>query len=92
MKASARKSYGAYKPVVEHDSGRTEIVGKRTKSSYWDVVAGRERYCRGITFATRAEAVAYAQNHIIRLNDAIERRAREHAERRARYAAQAVST
>lgn len=91
MKASARKSYDAYKPLIVHDNGRTEIVGKRSKSSYWERVAGRERFCRGVTFADRADAVAYAQRHIERLIADRERRAKERDERHAKYAAQAAS-
>lgn len=84
MKASARKSHDEYKPLIIHKSGRTEVVGKRTKSSYWDRVAGRERFCRGVTFADRDEAVAYAQKHIERITADRERRAAERAERHAR--------
>jgi hypothetical protein len=81
MQASARQSYGRYKPIIRHDSGRTEVLGKRTKSSYLAIVNGHERYCRGLTFATRDQAIAYAQDHINRLQKRIDDRRQAYAAR-----------
>ncbi|PQV52917.1 hypothetical protein LX70_04023 [Defluviimonas denitrificans] len=91
MKASARKSLGEFKPLIIHDSGRTEVVGKRGHTEHWQALTnGGETYhpVRGVTFPDRGEAVAYAQRHIDRLLEARARRDRERAERHARYATQ----
>lgn len=92
MKASARKSLGEFKPLIVHDSGRTEVVGQRGHTEHWLALTnGGETYRarRGVTFAARADAVAYAQRHIDRLREFKARRDQERAERHARYAAQA---
>ncbi|PKR54246.1 hypothetical protein COO20_08850 [Thalassospira marina] len=75
MKASARKSYGEYKPVIIHDPDgvrrRTEIVGKRDK--YRPIVAETVFYSgpseeidwsRGVTFVNRDDAIKYAERLI----------------------------
>lgn len=72
MKASARKSYGEFKPVIVHDDGRTEVVGKRERPLVWvpgqagmhPLPGGPTHLVRGKTFAAKADAVAYAQRHI----------------------------
>jgi len=70
MKASARKSYGEYKPVIIYDNGRTEICGQRgynvfeyaqTQFGYSSI---RWVAKRGLTFKLRAEAVDFAQRDI----------------------------
>lgn len=88
MKASARKSLGEYKPMIQHASGRTEIVGKRGYNEHWIALtnAGETwRWRRGLTFKNREDAVAYAQKHIDSLVEAIERRKAARAERHTRY-------
>lgn len=72
MKASARKSFGEFKPVIVHDDGRTEVVGKRERALVWvpgqagmhPLPGGPTHFVRGKTFAAKADAVAYAQRHI----------------------------
>ena len=93
MKASARKSLGEYKPLIIHDSGRTEVVGQRGHTEHWIALTNSgETYRprRGVTFVDRDKAVAYAQRHIDRLREFKKRRDQERAERHARYAAQAA--
>lgn len=95
MKASARKSYGEYKPLIVHPSGRTEVVGQRghleriqPQTKFYDGPLEVWHAHRGVTFKSREEAVRYAQQHIDRL---IENRARKLAEyeaRQKRYAEQ----
>lgn len=91
MKATARKSYGKYKPVIQHPCGRTEIVGKREVSGYWARVAGKERFGRGAAFASREDAIEYAQKQIALRADFSARKRREYEERQARYAAQSAT-
>jgi len=73
--ASARKSYGAYKPVIVHihstGGTSTEIVGQRgyrehiiPLTKWYDGPTDVYHAQRGITFATRTEAVTYAQSVI----------------------------
>lgn len=93
MKASARKSLGEYKPLIVHDSGRTEVVGKRGHTEYWIALTySGETYRahRGVTFPSRKEAIDYAQKHIDRLREFTARRKKEREERHARYAAQST--
>ena len=67
-KASARKSCGEYKAVVIHPDGRTEILGKRERPLIWRgreaLPGGPTHFVRGKTFATRDEAVTFAQRTI----------------------------
>lgn len=91
MKASARKSLGEFKPLIVHDSGRTEVVGRRGTTEHWVALTNSgETYRprRGVTFKERADAVAYAQRHIERLTEFKARKAKEREQRHARYAAQ----
>jgi hypothetical protein len=91
MKASARKSLGEYKPLIIHDSGRTEVIGKRGRTEHWQALTNcgeTYRPQRGVTFADKGRAIAYAQRHIDRLREFEARKEKEHAERHARYAAQ----
>lgn len=93
MRASARKSLGEYKPLIVHENGRTEVVGKRGRTEHWRALTNcgeTYRPQRGVTFADRDEAVAYAQRHIDRLNEAKARRDLQRAERHARYAQQST--
>ncbi len=74
MKAGARKSLGEYKPLVIHSSGRTEVVGQRGTEELWVALTNggsTYRARRGVTFATRKDAVAYAQKTIDRTNERI---------------------
>ena len=52
--ASARKSYGEYKPVVRLPGGRTRVTEQSLVS----------KRSRGTLYATRPEAVAAAQRYI----------------------------
>ena len=81
--ASARKSFGSYKPVIVHDRGslteRTEVVGTRAETRYREWIDGRPNprtaythYERGMTFSDRGGAVQYAQRVIeSRIKDAL---------------------
>lgn len=92
MKASARKSLGEFKPLIVHDSGRTEVVGQRGRAEHWVALTDSGetyRAIRGVTFKAREDAIAYAQQHIDRLIEFRERRELERLERHARYAEQA---
>jgi hypothetical protein len=54
-KATARKSYGKYKPVLKHPLAwgwRTEVVGRARNAN--------RTYERGNVYDTKAEAIAYA--------------------------------
>jgi len=91
MKASARKSLGEYKPLIIHDSGRTEVIGKRSHTEHWIALTNAgttQHFSRGVTYAERADAVAHAQKHIDRLKEFKARKDQERAERHARYATQ----
>lgn len=84
MKATARKSLGEYKPVIIHDSGRTEVVGKRGHTEHWQALTNcgeTYRPRRGVTFTTKEDAIAYAQKHIDRLTEFAARRRAEYAAR-----------
>ncbi len=78
MKASARKSYGEYKPVIIYDNGRTEICGKKgyvvqeQAQTQFGYSSERTIFQRGKTFKERQDAVDYAQA-------VIDRRQRERA-------------
>lgn len=67
MKATARKSYGEYKPIIVFDSGRTEICGKNGRvvheqaQTQFGYSSSRTIYQRGVTFRVRQDAVDYAQ-------------------------------
>ena len=85
MKASARKSHGEYKPVIVHDSGRTEIIGRNVRyCPYTHRTFGR----RGVVFAGRADAVGYAAQTINRRLDFHHQQTLERVERHKRYALQ----
>lgn len=67
-KASANKSFGDYKPVIVHDNGSQEIVGKKgryiriqTETVFYGGPSEMVRYQRGKTFPTKEEAVALAR-------------------------------
>lgn len=70
MKASARKSYGEYKPVIIYDDGRTTICGQRGYNVYeyaqtqFGYSSIRWVAKRGLTFKLRSEAVDFAQRDI----------------------------
>lgn len=71
MKAAARKSFGEYKPMIRHANGRTEICGQRSKTfqiqaetKFYSGPSEITKHYRGVTFPTRAEAVAFAQADI----------------------------
>lgn len=92
-KASARKSYGSYKPIIVSPDGRTEVCGQRRETRYLVWVDGKPdpktMYVtnhRGLTFPSREEAVQYAYRCIgARVADAEKRLAgfRERAAYRA---------
>jgi hypothetical protein len=67
-RASARKSYGEYKPIIVHSDGRTEILGKRERPLIWrgkePLPGGPTHFVRGKTFATRYEAEEFADRVI----------------------------
>ncbi len=86
-KASAKKSFGEYKPLMIHPSGYTEILGKRgyveriqPLTKFYEGPTEVIHYQRGKTFQTRVEAIAYAQKYIDKLEASI-------AERHAAYVA-----
>ena len=66
-KASARKSLGAYKPIIEYPAGspnKTEVleqsVDRFDRNTRTGMVKG-DKFARGNTYLTREEAVAAAQ-------------------------------
>ena len=83
-KASARKSYGSYKPIIVSPNGRTEVCGQRRETRYLVWVDGKPdpktMYVtnhRGLTFTSREEAVQYADRCIgAKVTDAEKRLAR----------------
>jgi hypothetical protein len=90
LKASARKSYGAYKPVIVYPDGRSQIVGQHLERRYREWIDGKPniktvfyRNYRGEIFDTRELATAYATSVI----EAMARDALDQAEKlRARIA------
>ncbi|QDP67020.1 MAG: hypothetical protein Unbinned3138contig1000_62 [Prokaryotic dsDNA virus sp.] len=71
VKPTAIKSFGEYKPMIRHASGRTEICGQRSKTfqiqaetKFYSGPSEVTKHFRGVTFKTRAEAVAFAQRDI----------------------------
>jgi len=70
MEATARKSLGEYKPVIRYASGRTEICGQNARlirefaQTKFGHCSERIKYKRGVTFASRNDAIAYAQRVI----------------------------
>lgn len=67
-KASARKSFGSFKPVVVKGDGSTEVCGQRAelRNKVWvdgrpDPKTAYVQNHRGVTFQTRDEATAYAR-------------------------------
>lgn len=85
MRASARKSYGEYKPVIVHTNGRTEIVGQKgrldriqAQTVFYSGPSEIWRGRRGVTFTERDDAVAYAQRVINRREKAHDEYMREY--------------
>lgn len=71
VKASARKSYGSYKPLLVFPDGRTEVQGQRSETRYrvsdgrnYDPRTAYTHNERGKTFSERADAIAYAKRCI----------------------------
>lgn len=75
--ASARKSLGEYKPLLERKEGallRTEILARAAARN----IDGNKTFARGVVFKTREEAIAYAEEiKQVRINDCL-RRARKY--------------
>lgn len=91
MKASARKSYGKYKPMVIHPCGRTQILGQRGYVQHWVALTndGRTYHARrGLTFETRHQAIEYTEKWIERFNAEQARHAKEWSRLQASYAEQ----
>ena len=99
MKASARKSYGEYKPMIVHPGirgrSRSEIVGQRghmqriqPQTKFYEGPTEIWHARRGVTFKDRAEAIAYAQKVIDVRKAAHEKYMADYEARQARYAAQ----
>jgi hypothetical protein len=78
MRPSARKSYGEFKPIIIHDGGRTEVLGRKVRPLIWvpgqagmhPLPGGPTHNVRGKTFSTREAAVAFAERTIARRLDA----------------------
>lgn len=99
MKASARKSFGEYKPIIIHPhmhlpeiDGRTEVVGQRGRLEV--IIPQTKHYQgptevwhskRGVTFVDRSDAVAYAQCEIERRNAARAKARADYEARQNRY-------
>ncbi len=66
-RATARKSFSQYKPLIIYSNGKTEVIGR-----------SKDRGHRGILFNTKAEAIRHAEKTILdrrnsRLKYALER-------------------
>ncbi|WP_085044314.1 hypothetical protein [Ensifer aridi] len=95
MKPSARKSYGEFKPVIIHDSGRTEIVGQRghvqrvrPETVFYSGPTEIHHSERGVTFTDRGDAIAYARRVIEDRKASYAAREAEREARHKRYAEQ----
>lgn len=70
MEATARKSFGGYKPVIRYSDGRTEVCGQNARlirefpQTKFGCYSERIKHKRGVTFASRDDAVMYAQRVI----------------------------
>jgi len=66
-KASARKSFGEYKPLIQFSDGSTEVCEKsperQDRYTKRGLIPGK-RMARGKTYPTREEAVAVAEEII----------------------------
>lgn len=82
-KASARKSLGEYKPLIVYPDGRTKVCeqspDRAARNTPKGIVQGN-RYARGKTYATRAEAIAAAQDVIDYRREATEAEYRKWAQ------------
>lgn len=68
---SARKSLGEYKPLLTRREGslvRTEVLAKARARN----LDGNKTYARGTVFATRKDAIAYAEEtKLARIDDCL---------------------
>lgn len=72
LKASARKSKGKFKPLLEDSNGKTRVLEQSPERfdryTKHGVILGN-LFARGAVYSTRAEAVAAAQRYMDRCFD-----------------------